>query len=154
MKNKKICITLSRVFPQTHSRRGEPTGFKDKLASGSKMHTIRSNYDLWALNAEKMQRGGYTLSIRQWIDKPYRSKQREIHSQNEPISVQRVRMHYNSKTDNIDVQVEHTLVDTEYIAKNDGLSLEDFKDWFFGSVRHQEDADFNGVVIHFKTFSY
>lgn len=151
---KKICITLSRVFPQTHSRRGEPTGFGDKLASGAKKHTIRRNYDLWRLNAEKMQRGGYTLSIRQWIDKPYRSKQREIHTQNEPIRVQRVSMRYNSKTDSIDVSVEHTLVDTEYIARNDGLSLEDFKDWFFGSVRHKEDADFKGVVIHFKPFSY
>ena len=80
---KKICITLSRVFPKTHNRAGEPTGFSDKLASGKKIHTIRRNYDLWRLNAEKMQRGGYALSIRQWIDKPYRSKQREIHVQNE-----------------------------------------------------------------------
>lgn len=151
---KKICITLSRVFPQTHSRRGEPTGFSDKLASGAKKHTIRRNYDLWRLNAEKMQRGGYTLSIRQWIDKPYRSKQREIHTQNEPIRVQKVVMHYDSKNDSINVSVEHNLVDAEYIAKNDGLSLEDFKDWFFGSVRHKEDADFKGVVIHFRPFSY
>lgn len=68
---KKICITLSRVFPQTHSRRGQPTGFSDKLANGTKIHTIRNNYDLWAVNAEKMQTGKYLLSVRQWIDKPY-----------------------------------------------------------------------------------
>lgn len=151
---KKICLTLSRVFPKTHRRAGEPTGFSDKLASGAKKHTIRRNYDLWQLNAEKMQRGGYALSIRQWTDKPYRSKQREIYVQNEPIRVQKVAMHYDSKNDNINVSVEHTLVDAEYIAKNDGLSLEDFKDWFFGSIRHKEDAHFNGVVIHFKPFSY
>lgn len=151
---KKICITLSRVFPKTHRRAGEPTGFSDKLTSGAKKHTIRRNYDLWQLNAEKMQRGGYMLSIRQWTDKPYRSKQREIYAQNEPIRVQKVTMHYDSKNDSINVSVEHTLVDAEYIAKNDGLSLEDFKDWFFGSVRHKEDAHFNGVVIHFKPFSY
>ena len=76
MKRKKILITLSRVFPQTHSRRGQPTGFSDKLAAGIKIHTIRKNYDLWAVNAEKMNRGGFSLSVRQWIDKPYRSKQR------------------------------------------------------------------------------
>ncbi len=151
---KKICITLSRVFPKTHNRAGEPTGFSDKLASGKKIHTIRRNYDLWRLNAEKMQRGGYALSIRQWIDKPYRSKQREIHVQNEPIRVQKVYMHYDSTKDSVDVSVEHTLVDAEYIAKNDGLTLEDFKDWFFSNVRHKEDADFNGVVIHFRPFSY
>ena len=142
------------MFPKTHNRAGEPTGFSDKLASGKKIHTIRRNYDLWRLNAEKMQRGGYALSIRQWIDKPYRSKQREIHVQNEPIRVQKVYMHYDSTKDSVDVSVEHTLVDAEYIAKNDGLTLEDFKDWFFSNVRHKEDADFNGVVIHFRPFSY
>ena len=66
MTKKKIVITLSRVFPTTHSRKGQPTGFKEKLASGRKMHTIRGNYDQWAAIAEKMQRGGYCLSIRQW----------------------------------------------------------------------------------------
>lgn len=28
---KKIIITLSRVFPVTHSRRGEPTGFAGEV---------------------------------------------------------------------------------------------------------------------------
>lgn len=154
MAKKKICITLSRVFPKTHSRAGELTLFGDKLKAGHKKHTIRRNYDLWAHNAQKMQNGGYTLSIRQWIDKPYRSKQREIHTTDTPIRVQRISMRYDSKTDSINATVGHTLVDTEYIAKNDGLSLEDFKDWFFGNVRHKEDSDFNGVVILFTQFSY
>ena len=68
---KKIIITLSRVFPTTHSRRGEPTDFASKLASGVKKHTIRKNYDLWKINAEKMERGKFYLSIRQWSGRPY-----------------------------------------------------------------------------------
>ena len=59
MEKKKIVITLSRVFPTTHSRKGQPTGFKEKLASGCKLHTIRGNFDQWNAIAEKMQRGGY-----------------------------------------------------------------------------------------------
>ena len=47
MEKKKIVITLSRVFPTTHSRKGQPTGFKEKLASGCKLHTIRGNFDQW-----------------------------------------------------------------------------------------------------------
>ena len=70
MKKKKIIITLSRVFPTTHSRKGQPTDFKEKLASGRKLHTIRGNYDQWNAIAEKMQRGGYCLSIRQWSGRP------------------------------------------------------------------------------------
>lgn len=154
MRNKKICITLSRVFPQTHSRRGESTGFSDKLTSGTKIHTIRRNYDLWALNAEKMQRGGYELSVRQWIDKPYRSKQREIHTQNEPIGVERIRIDYNANRDEIIVHVNGQFVCAARIASNDGLSLDDFKDWFVGERRHKEDYIFSGVVIHFTEFRY
>ena len=154
MAKKKICITLSRVFPATLPRAGELTEFETKLKTGKKIHTIRRNYDLWAVNAEKMQRGDFYLSVRQWSGKPYRSKQREIHTIDTLIGVQRIRMHYDSKTDDINVQVGYTLVDSECIAKNDGLSLEDFKEWFFGNVRHREYSDFNGVIIHFTDFRY
>lgn len=85
MEKKKIVITLSRVFPTTHSRKGQPTGFKEKLASGCKLHTIRGNFDQWNAIAEKMQRGGYCLSIRQWSGRPYNSPQVEIASLDQPI---------------------------------------------------------------------
>ncbi|MCM1075971.1 MAG: hypothetical protein NC548_45595 [Lachnospiraceae bacterium] len=153
---KKILITLSRVFPQTHSRRGEPTGFGDKLIAGTKIHTIRRNYDLWAINAEKMQKGNgkYRLSIRQWSDKPYRSKQEEICFTDVPIRVEKIHIEYNCKTDEITAQVSGQDIDPVLLAKNDGLSLDDFKDWFVGENRRKSDYTFNGVVIHFTRFRY
>ncbi len=72
---KKIIITLSKQFPMTLSRRGEPTEFNTKLENGEKIHTIRRNYDLWKVNAEKMERGNFYLSVRQWSGRPYNSKQ-------------------------------------------------------------------------------
>lgn len=156
MKKKKIIITLSRVFPTTHSRKGQPTGFKEKLASGRKLHTIRGNYDQWNAIAEKMQRGGYCLSIRQWSGRPYNSPQVEIASLDQPISIQRIELHYHSENDTITARIdgrEWIDADCYEIAKNDGLNTTDFKEWFFG--RHpQEDKVFHGVIIHFTDFRY
>lgn len=45
MAQKKIVITVSRQFPKTKRRSGEPTQFREKLAKGEKIHTIRRNYD-------------------------------------------------------------------------------------------------------------
>lgn len=135
MEKKKIVITLSRVFPTTHSRKGQPTGFKEKLASGCKLHTIRGNFDQWNAIAEKMQRGGYCLSIRQWSGRPYNSPQVEIASLDQPIGIQRIELHYHSENDTITARIdarEWIDADCYEIAKNDGLNTTDFKEWFFG----------------------
>lgn len=42
-------------------------------------------------------------------------------------------------------------VAVEQIAKNDGLSVADFVEWFFGSSKSNV---FEGVVIHFTDFRY
>ena len=153
---KKIIITLSRVFPTTHSRRGEPTDFASKLASGVKKHTIRKNYDLWKINAEKMERGKFHLSIRQWSGRPYNSPQVEIAQRNNPIGVQPIELYYHADNDTITAKIdgrEWLDADCYTIAKNDGLSVQDFKEWFFGKDPH-EDKVFTGVIIHFTDFRY
>lgn len=156
MGKKKIVITLSRVFPTTHSRKGQPTGFKEKLASGCKLHTIRGNFDQWNAIAEKMQRGGYCLSIRQWSGRPYNSPQVEIAHLDQPIGIQRIELHYHSENDTITACIdgrEWIDADCYEIAKNDGLNTTDFKEWFFG--RHPKgDKVFHGVIIHFTDFRY
>lgn len=43
MEKKKVILTLCRIFPVTHSKAGEPTGFEGKLKDGKKIHTIRYN---------------------------------------------------------------------------------------------------------------
>ena len=153
---KKILITLSRVFPVTHSRRGEPTGFASKLASGEKKHTIRRNYDRWKVNAEKMERGQFYLSIRQWSGKPYNSPQVEIAQRHNPIGVQPVELYYHADNDTITAKIdgrEWLDSDCYTLAKNDGLSVQDFKEWFFGKDP-KEDKVFKGGIIHFTDFRY
>lgn len=153
---KKIIITLSRVFPVTHSRRGEPTGFASKLASGEKKHTIRRNYDLWKVNAEKMERGKFYLSIRQWSGKPYNSPQVEIAQRHNPIGVQPVELYYHADNDTITAKIdgrEWLDADCYTLAKNDGLSVQDFKEWFFGKDP-KEDKVFKGGIIHFTDLRY
>lgn len=150
---KKINITLSRVFPVTHSRRGEPTDFATKLASAEKIHTIRRNYDLWKVNAEKMQRGRFYLSIRQWSGKPYNSPLLEIAQRHNPVGVQHVQIHYHAAGDIITAKIDGRDADCYTLAKNDGLSMQDFKEWFFGRYP-TVDKTFIGVIIHFTDFRY
>ena len=77
---------LSKAFPSTHPRKGEPTRFFDKFLAGQalsregwlvdpKLHTIRANFPLWAKRIAEIQRGEAVLSVRQWLGAPYRSKQ-------------------------------------------------------------------------------
>ena len=153
---KKIIITLSRLFPVTHSRRGQPTEFAHKITSGTKLHTIRSNYDPWKLNSEKMETGKYILSLRQWSDKPYSSPQVEIAQCCNPIGVQRLELRYHADNDTITAWIdgrEWLDADCYTIAKNDGLTVQDFKEWFFGQ-NPQTDKVFYGVIIHFTNFRY
>ena len=59
-------IMLSVVFPATHPRKGQPTGFKEKVLRAvcktgerylsdirPKVHTIRANYPLWKKRIEE-----------------------------------------------------------------------------------------------------
>lgn len=155
---KKINIVVAKAFPKVHRRAGEPTHFASKIVNGEKIHTIRGNYDLWAVNAEKMQSGRYVLSVHQWSGIPYRSKQREIFNTEEHIGVEHVTMRYIDKTDSIEVTIEDRCLsqaEIETLAQNDGTEIEDFKDWFFQKQRKlHEDGTFNGVIVHFTPFRY
>lgn len=151
---KKINITIAKAFPKVHKRAGEPTHFASLLVNSQKIHTIRANYDLWKLNADKMQTGKYLLSVRMWNGVPYRSKQREVYNTDECVGVEAITLSYSAKKDRVFAEVEGTMRDTEIIAKNDGMTLDDFKDWFFSKQRNKEDAVFNGVIVHFTPFRY
>ena len=74
-KIRKCPITLSKSFPVTHKRAGQPTGFEESINTGKKIHTIRSNYEYWIRKAEKINSNAMYLSIREGTDKPYSSKQ-------------------------------------------------------------------------------
>ena len=134
---KTYVITLSRKFPATHKRHGESTDFRNKFSYpdsngmvSKKYHTIRANYDLWAKRFQKIAAGEACLSVRQWTGAPYRSKQEELArlTREDGISIQCLEIV------NID-GCEMYIVDgydvrLSSLAFNDGLSIDDWLEWF------------------------
>jgi hypothetical protein len=176
MRTRKIVtyvLMVSKVFPAYHPRRGQPTHFHEKIhkcidrdgvknkvvnamefnfyiygESDPKLHTIRLNYDLWASRAEKINAGEAVLSLRQWTGKPYASKQVEI-LRLEKIGVQRAKVYtvFESMVNKIrGTNIEGRSISIHDVAKNDGLSTDDFCKWF--------KKDMDGVIIHFTDKLY
>lgn len=160
MKLKTYVLTVSRYFPSKHPRKGEDTGFIDKILPAimgapdlRKIHTIRSNYDLWEKRIKEVQEGKAILSLRYWEGKPYNSKQIEFARLDKysGIGIQKLGFEDN-ELDNpvIFAPFEDDFLDnTELMAKNDGLSLVDLKAWFKGYDLSQPMA-----IIHFTSFRY
>ena len=141
-------ITLSQYFLATHKRAGDPTDFKEKFLSGEKIHTIRANYPLWEKRIKEVQEGRAVLSIRQWTGKPYRSKQMEIATLTAENGVGLQRLEFT------DCRLRFPYTDSEWtsmvsLAKNDGLSLNDWVGWFGGYDLSEPMA-----IIHFTKFRY
>ncbi len=144
---KTYVLTLSQNFPKTHKRAGEETQFVSKIFNGKKIHTIRANYELWEKRINEVKEGKALISLRFWSGKPYNSKQVEfskITSENN-IDVQKIQ---------IDGVWQYKINDglnrfgIEEIANNDGLSVEDFKEWF-------KKYDFEPMaIIHFTSKRY
>jgi hypothetical protein len=147
-KTKKLkCYVLmvSEQFSKKHKRAGEPTEFVEKVERKEKIHTIRANYELWAKRFEKIKNGEAYLSIRIWTALPYRSKQKEVFRLD--------------KSDGIGIECLDVLpfgnhveksawIDESELAKNDGLTYDDFKEWF-----KSYDSE-TMVIIHFTNFRY
>ena len=137
-------LTVSEFFPKTHPKAGLPTGFINAISAGTKIHTIRANYELWLKRAEKINKGEAVLSVRCWTGKPYKSKQREVFAF-EKIGVEKLEL------DGLGWFIDGTDSDykTSDFATNDGLSKEDFSAWFKG-------YDFSNpmAIIHFSNFRY
>lgn len=147
-KKKTFVLTVSKQFPKTHKKAGQSTGFVENIQklftnNCSKIHTIRSNYDLWSSRAKKINEGKAVLSIRYWSGKPYRSKQVEI-CRLEVIGIEKLEHPDNFAF----APVEGKRVDWGELAKNDGLSFDDFCEWF--KPRQKEPM----AIIHFTHFRY
>lgn len=146
---------MAKTYPSTHPKRKLPTGFETLLKSGRKIHTIRGNVDKWILVKEKLQMSKYYLSLRQWTGLPYRSVQHEI-LYTELRSIQTISMTYFPAFDDLCIKIDGNLFPlSRYreLANNDGMSLTDFKHYFF-----QEDGEncqiFNGAILHFTDLIY
>jgi len=152
-------LIVSKTFPKTHKRAGESTGFVDNISklftpANTKIHTIRANIDLWSKRAKEINDGRAFLSIRYWSGKPYNSEQVEI-CKLRHIGIQKFNVLEYEDNEGIeracycvDDMAKQTLL-TSTLAKNDGLSLEDFREWF-------KDYDLSNsmAIIHFTEFRY
>ena len=167
-KQRTYYLTLSQTFPATHPRKGEPTDFRTKLLSARyrqeggklytasdgkcKLHTIRGNYPFWAKRFEKINAGEAVLSVRQWSGKPYRSKMIEIArlTKEDGIGLQKLEFR-NLEYDEVFLRcdVDGWPISKRVLAKHDGLSYKDWKDWFRNYDLSQPLA-----IIHFTNFRY
>ncbi len=141
-------MTVSKQFPKTHPRSGQDTRFVyniQRLFSNEceKIHTIRANYDFWSKRAKEINEGKAVLSIRYWSGKPYNSKQVEI-CRLEKIGIEKL----EDPTNFVFAPIEGKPINWETIAINDGLTFEDFCDWF--KVRTKSPM----AIIHFTDFRY
>lgn len=147
---KTYVLILSKVFPKIHKRAGEETEFELKFVFGGKLekkHTIRANYPLWKKRMAEVQQGKAVLSVRQWTGKPYRSKQVEIArlTAAHGVGIQMLKMIDLFRPATIDGHK----VELPDLAANDGLSFNDWYDWFKGY-----DLREPLVIIHFTPFRY
>ena len=153
MEKKKVIITLSKFFPATHSKAGSPTHFEDGLKSGRKIHTIRMDKKfLWEKRCKDINSGKKFLDVREWTGRPYNSEQRRL-AEFQRIGLQHITMTYSSTDAVPQAWVGGKKIPVEELAKNDGLSTEDFIEFFFGSKLYNSNT-FEGVVIHFTDFRY
>lgn len=153
---KTYVITLSKTFLKGHPKCGQETNFASKFAKGqlgyiskpNKIHTIRRNYDLWKKRIQEVEEGKAILSIRQWVDKPYRSKQEILANltNKDGVGIQLL------DCSSICPMIDGWLLDdfqAERLAANDGLSLEYWEYWFdFGNESDKY------AIIHFTNFRY
>lgn len=126
---KTYVLTFSKEFPATHPKAGSPTFFIDKITCKEKLHTIRANAELWFNRIADIQNGNAELSLRYWSGKPYCSPQIEFGrlGKEDEIGIQRLQFIGNLMTPCVDHWCYPRSRD---IAKNDGLCLDDWCDWF------------------------
>lgn len=152
---KTYVLTLSQVFPAMHPRKGEPTGFKEKVEAAIKQlegewwkeHTIRGNYELWRKRFEEIDASNACLSIRIWSGKPYHSKQVEIARLTKEDGIGLQKLEYNFKE--CLLHIGNLVLDPEELALKDGLTRKDWENWFKGYNFSNPLA-----IIHFTKFRY
>lgn len=136
---------ISRVFPSYHKNKGELTRFEQKIRNKNKIHTIRANYEKWKRKIDQIKNGEAVLSIREWQGVPYHSKQNYLfyYNQEDALDVSKLTKDENGYLINDIIRVSE-----EELAKNDGLTLDEFQEWF--KVFPSEPM----AIIHFSGFRY
>lgn len=150
---KTYVITMMVKYPKIGIVVPKPTGFKKKLLSGEKKHTIRQNYKFWKKRIDEINAGKAVLSIRQWTGLPYRSEQKEIKRFGKgEVGYERIIMFDNAQEIAINTGTKKGYVylsDKRILTliKNDGVPVEIFRKFFKGGL-------LDGIIIHFTKLRY
>lgn len=150
---KTYVITMMVKYPKVGIVVPKPTGFKKKLLSGEKKHTIRQNYKFWKKRIDEINAGKAVLSIRQWTGLPYRSEQKEIKVFGKgEVGYERIIMFDNAQEIAINTGTEKGYVYLSdkrilTVIKNDGVPVDIFRKFF-------KDGLLDGIIIHFTKLRY
>lgn len=139
-------LIISKHFPVNHPKAGKETDFENKIKKQIKKHTIRANYDFWKKRVDEINAGKAYLSVRQWKGQPYRSKQIEI-CRYYKLGIEKLSMEMHSDYTVWQINDSKTAYHLWDVATNDGLSYEDFQNWFGTDY-------YTGAIIHFTDFRY
>lgn len=125
---------------------GKPTNFVEKIQSGSKIHTIRTDtHDRWE--------SGKMIIFSIWTGRPYYSKMFEFAPRLPVVSVQKVFMKLHQEE--LKVSIDDKYLNNsaiEELAINDGFdSVEDFERYFISQMK---DNQYSGKIIHWTDFKY
>jgi hypothetical protein len=145
---KTFVITISKTFPSYHHRKGEPTYFNSGLTLRRKKTTIRGNYKFWKRRVDLINAGEAVLSVREWIGKPYFSKQQEL-MQFTKVGIQKcdVEFYKGYGFITIDDRLKYDVLTVISVITNDGLTTEDFAAWFKYPI-------IDGCILHFTELRY
>ena len=142
---KQVVLMIARNFLAYHKKAGQSTEFEAKIKDKEKVHTIRPNYEKWKEKIEEVKSGKAELVLKQWEGRPYHSTPNKlsIYDDKDDVDVSKLTKTADGFFVNDTIKVE-----PEILAKNDGLSLQDFEDWF--KVFPTEPM----AIIHFNSFRY
>lgn len=148
---KKVVVMLSTTFPVGHKREKQPTGFRESLLAGKKIHTIREDAKgLWQKRCKEINEGKKYISIREWTGRPYNSEQRiikEVHQ----VSLQKITIVRTAEHKEPRCWVDGKQVPIDQVAANDGLDNDDFISFMFFGLK---GIIFDGVIIQLTDFRY
>ena len=142
---KQVVLMIAKNFLAYHKRAGQSTEFEAKIKDKDKVHTIRPNYEKWKEKIEEVKSGKAELVLKQWEGRPYHSTPNKlfIFDDKDDVDVSKLTKTADGFFVNDTIKVE-----PEILAKNDGLSLQDFEDWF--KVFPTEPM----AIIHLNSFRY
>lgn len=148
-------LPVAKTFPAHHPRKGEETGFWHKIHNAlyrwpfdpHKIHTIRKNYDLWEKRFKKIDAGEAVLEV--YEDTEEGKKNPITLSREDGIGLQE--LFFVAGDINFPLIKFGREAGYKEIARNDGLSDDEFFDWF---DTRDCDLDESFALIHFTKFRY